>query len=116
MDASLMHIRPARWTRLVVLFALLAFFVSGCGRGDESVTDDPSAVDSGIDDLDDSPGERSFEGDENIPFEEVERLVGRRIAGGDGNGMSMPKLSTLPSKPGRKTSSWPCPACCPRQR
>jgi peptidoglycan-associated lipoprotein len=62
-----MHIRPARWTRLVVLFALLAFFVSGCGRGDESVTDDPSAVDSGIDDLDDSPGERSFEGDENIP-------------------------------------------------
>jgi peptidoglycan-associated lipoprotein len=69
MDASLMHIRPARWTRLVVLFALLAFFVSGCGRGDESVTDDPSAVDSGIDDLDDSPGERSFEGDENIPFD-----------------------------------------------
>jgi len=70
MDASLLHFRTGRWTRLVLLIALLAFAVAGCGDKNEDVADDPSAMDSDLDELeDDSPGERSFEGDENVPFD-----------------------------------------------
>jgi len=69
MDASLLHIRTGRWARLVLLIALLAFAVAGCGNN-EDVADDPSADDVALEDLeDDSPPERSFEDDENIPFD-----------------------------------------------
>ena len=71
MDASLLHFRTGHWTRLVMLMAVLAFgfAIAGCGGNNEEVADDPSSVDSGIDDLDDSPPERSFESDENVPFD-----------------------------------------------
>ena len=69
MDASLLHIRNWRLARLVLLIGLLAFAVAGCGNNEE-VADDPSAEDVGLDELeDDSPPERSFEDDENIPFD-----------------------------------------------
>jgi peptidoglycan-associated lipoprotein len=72
MDASLLHFRTGHWTRLLLLASVLvfAFAVTGCGGNNEDVADDPGAVDSGIDDLDDdSPPDRSFESDDNVPFD-----------------------------------------------
>jgi len=85
MDASLLRTitgRQLRLALLLMLFAFASFAVAGCGGGDQEVADDPTAGDHGLEDIDDSPGERSFEGDENIPFdrddptaEELERTA-----------------------------------------
>jgi peptidoglycan-associated lipoprotein len=69
MDASFLHPRAAQWARLALLIGLLAFVVAGCGGNKEDVADDPSATDETLDELDDSPPERSFEDDQNIPFD-----------------------------------------------
>jgi peptidoglycan-associated lipoprotein len=69
MDASFLHPRTDRWARLALLIGLLAFVVAGCGGNKEDVADDPSATDETLDELDDSPPERSFEDDQNIPFD-----------------------------------------------
>ena len=69
MDASFLHPRTAHWARLALLIGLLAFVVAGCDGNKEDVADDPSATDETLDELDDSPPERSFEDDQNIPFD-----------------------------------------------
>jgi peptidoglycan-associated lipoprotein len=69
MDASLLNFTRARWMRLALVVGLLALALGGCGRGDEEVQDDPTMNDPGLEDIDDSPSERSFEDDQNIPFD-----------------------------------------------
>lgn len=68
MDASFLQKMTGRRVRFALLLAVLAFALTGCGKGDEEIADDPSAG-QGLEDIDDSPQERSFEGDENIPFD-----------------------------------------------
>ncbi len=69
MDASFLHTTSGHWARRALLVGLCTFVLVGCGKGDEDVADDPSLNDPGLEELDDSPGERSFEGDENVPFD-----------------------------------------------
>lgn len=72
MDASLLHGKFLRWTRITLVVGLTALVLAGCGRNEE-VADDPGLNDPGLEELgDDSPGERSFEGGENIPFDQKE--------------------------------------------
>lgn len=73
MDASLLNGSFWRWTRTGLVIGMMALILAGCGRGNEEVADDPGLNQPGLEELgDDSPGERSFEGDENIPFDRDE--------------------------------------------
>lgn len=71
MDASLLLNQVRRRMRVAMpalSVSLLVFALAGCGDGDQKIADDPSAVGTGLEDIDDSPDARAFE-NESIPID-----------------------------------------------